>query len=42
MVHILVVEDDEKLNKIICASLRESGYEPVGCAIAETPLFSNR
>ncbi|MDR2029483.1 MAG: response regulator transcription factor, partial [Treponema sp.] len=31
MVHILVVEDDEKLNKIICASLRDSGYDPVGC-----------
>jgi DNA-binding response OmpR family regulator len=30
MVHILVVEDDEKLNKIICASLRDSGYDPVG------------
>ena len=26
MVHVLVVEDDERLNQIVCASLREAGY----------------
>ncbi|GHU64462.1 DNA-binding response regulator [Spirochaetia bacterium] len=38
MVHILVVDDDEKLNKIICASLREGGYESVGCVSANAAL----
>jgi DNA-binding response OmpR family regulator len=38
MVHILVVEDDEKLNTIICASLRDAGYDPVGRAGANTAL----
>jgi DNA-binding response OmpR family regulator len=38
MVHILVVEDDEKLNNIVCASLREAGYDPVGCSSANTAL----
>jgi DNA-binding response OmpR family regulator len=38
MVHILVVEDDEKLNSIICSSLRDSGYDPVGCSSANTAL----
>ena len=38
MVHILVVEDDEKLNAIICASLRDAGYDPHGCADANTAL----
>jgi DNA-binding response OmpR family regulator len=38
MVHILVVEDDEKLNNIICAGLRDAGYNPVGCANANTAL----
>lgn len=26
MVHVLVVEDDERLNQIVCASLRAAGY----------------
>jgi DNA-binding response OmpR family regulator len=38
MIHILVVEDDEKLNSIICASLRDAGYNPVGCANANAAL----
>jgi DNA-binding response OmpR family regulator len=38
MVHILVVEDDEKLNTIICASLRDAGYDPHGCAGANAAL----
>ena len=31
MAHILVVEDDEKLNEIICAYLARSGHQPKGC-----------
>ena len=34
MVHVLVVEDDIRLNQIVCASLRAAGYEAVGCANA--------
>jgi DNA-binding response OmpR family regulator len=38
MVHILVVEDDAKLNAIVCAALRGSGFSPVGCVSADTAL----
>ncbi|MDR3283773.1 MAG: response regulator, partial [Treponema sp.] len=31
MITILVVEDDAKLNKIVCACLHEHGYNAVGC-----------
>ena len=31
MVHILVVEDDEKLNRIVCTYLNESGFQAKGC-----------
>ncbi|MDR1399383.1 MAG: response regulator transcription factor [Treponema sp.] len=31
MVNILVVEDDEKLNRIVCARLAEQGYKAIGC-----------
>lgn len=31
MIHILVVEDDEKLNKIVCTYLYDSGFEAKGC-----------
>ena len=34
MVTVLVVEDDEKLNKIVCASLDAHGYRSVGCLSA--------
>jgi DNA-binding response OmpR family regulator len=40
MVHILVVEDDENLNRIICASLREAGYDPVGCGNGKLALYA--
>jgi DNA-binding response OmpR family regulator len=40
MIHTLVVEDDEKLNSIICASLREAGYHPVGCADVKAALYA--
>lgn len=31
MVHILVVEDDIKLNQIVCTYLNDSGFEAKGC-----------
>lgn len=34
MINILVVEDDEKLNKIVCSSLDANGYRSVGCLSA--------
>jgi DNA-binding response OmpR family regulator len=34
MVTVLVVEDDEKLNRIVCARLAEEGYRAIGCSQA--------
>ena len=34
MITILVVEDDEKLNRIVCAHLAEQGYKAIGCISA--------
>ena len=34
MVRVLVVEDDARLNQIVCTSLRAAGYEAIGCANA--------
>jgi DNA-binding response OmpR family regulator len=34
MINILVVEDDEKLNKIVCSHLIKHGYNTVGCTAA--------
>lgn len=31
MIHILVVEDDEKLNRIVCTYLNDSGFSAKGC-----------
>lgn len=31
MIHILVVEDDVKLNQIVCIYLNDSGFEAKGC-----------
>lgn len=31
MIHILVVEDDRKLNQIVCKYLNNNGYHAVGC-----------
>ncbi|AEF83743.1 transcriptional regulator [Treponema primitia ZAS-2] len=31
MINILVVEDDEKLNRLVCAHLTEHGYKTIGC-----------
>lgn len=31
MIHILVVEDDARLNQIVCTYLNDSGFEAKGC-----------
>ena len=31
MVHILVVEDDERLNKLVCTFLSDNGFSATGC-----------
>lgn len=36
MIQILVVEDDEKLNEIVCEHLRARGYQTYGCLNANT------
>ena len=35
MIHILVVEDDEKLNRIVCTYLNDSGFQSKGCLNAQ-------
>lgn len=35
MIHILVVEDDAKLNKIVCTYLNDSGFQAKGCLNAK-------
>ena len=37
MVHILVVEDDAKLNQIVCTYLNDSGFEAKACLNAKDP-----
>jgi DNA-binding response OmpR family regulator len=34
MISILVVEDDVKLNKVVCAALNGNGYHAIGCLAA--------
>ena len=34
MLHILVVEDDERLNRAVCTYLRANGYEATGVSSA--------
>ncbi len=34
MIHILVVEDDIKLNQIVCTYLNDNGYHAIGCITA--------
>ncbi len=44
MIHILVVEDDAKLNQIVCTYLNDSGFEARGCrnaGAAYDELYSN-
>lgn len=31
MIKILVVEDDEKLNQVVCTYLNDSGFQTKGC-----------
>ena len=38
MVRVMVVEDDEKLNRIVCDSLRNKGYEATACCNAKEAL----
>lgn len=35
MIHILVVEDDTKLNQIACTYLNDSGFQTKGCLNAK-------
>lgn len=35
LINILVVEDDQKLNKIICSTLEKAGYHTAGCLNAD-------
>ncbi len=35
MINILVLEDDENLNKIVCSYLSKSGFKAIGCLDAE-------
>lgn len=34
MINILVVEDDIKINHIVCTYLNDNGYHAVGCKTA--------
>ncbi|MBP3656423.1 MAG: response regulator transcription factor [Clostridia bacterium] len=34
MVRVLVVEDDERLNQIVCSGIQSAGYSAVGCLSA--------
>ena len=36
MINILVLEDDERLNKIVCTYLNDSGFNTKGCLDAES------
>lgn len=38
MIHILVVEDDKMLNKVVCSYLNDSGFEAKGCFSGEEGL----
>ena len=31
MIHILVVDDDKDLNRLVCGYLNDSGFETKGC-----------
>lgn len=45
MIHILVVDDDPKLNQSVCTYLNDSGYEAKGCLGAESAydaMYSRR
>ena len=35
MFQILVVEDEQELNKVVCSFLNQNGYKAIGCLSAE-------
>ena len=44
MVHILVLEDDAKLNQTVCTYLNDSGFSATGCLSAQAAyneLYNN-
>ena len=41
MVQILVLEDDAKLNQLVCTYLNDSGFEAKGCLNANDALYNN-
>lgn len=38
MIQILVVEDDQALNRLVCSYLRDNGYQPTACLNAQDAL----
>ena len=36
MIRILVLEDDAKLNQMVCTYLKDSGFQAKGCLHAST------
>ena len=38
MIHILVLEDDAKLNQVVCTYLNDSGFAAKGCLDAKQRL----
>ena len=36
MIRILVLEDDAKLNQMVCTYLNDSGFQAKGCLLAST------
>ena len=39
MIHILVVEDDEKLNRIVCTYLNDSGFRQRAARAPGKPMM---
>ena len=38
MFQVLVVEDDQELNRTVCAYLNQNGYQALGCLDANAAL----
>ena len=41
MIHILVVEDDARLNQLVCTDLRGCGFETKGCLNAYDEMYNS-
>ena len=41
MIHILVLEDDAKLNQVVCTYLNDSGFAAKGCLDANSATTSS-